>query len=124
MWTAETRRTYDRKGLRYPTDVTDAEWDLARPFVDIAQRGSGRQRRVVLREVLNAVWACRKLWCRLHDGLRRPRFHALLTCGRPKQIASSRFCSHTVQAPAKPKPLRSHSIASNPWIVRRAVWKA
>src|SRR3954451_7665503 len=56
MWTAETRRPYDRKGLRYPTDVTDAEWDLARPFVDIAQRGSGRQRRVVLREVLNAVF--------------------------------------------------------------------
>src|SRR3954453_21991829 len=56
MWTAETRRPYDRKGLRYPTDVTDAEWDLARPFVDITQRGSGRQRRVVLREVLNAVF--------------------------------------------------------------------
>ena len=28
-----------------------------------------------------------------------------------KQSASSRFCSHTVHAPAKPKPLRSHSIA-------------
>jgi transposase len=56
MWKAETRRTYDRKGLRYPTDMTDAEWDLARPFVDVPQRGSGRQRRVVLREVLNAVF--------------------------------------------------------------------
>src|SRR3954454_20133903 len=56
MWKAETRRTYDRKGLRYPTDMTDAEWELARPFVDIAQRGSGRQRRVVLREVLNAMF--------------------------------------------------------------------
>src|SRR3954471_4296102 len=56
MWKAETRRTYDRKGLRYPSDVTDAEWDLARPFVDIAQRGSGRQRRVDVREVLNAVF--------------------------------------------------------------------
>jgi hypothetical protein len=43
-----------------------------------------------------------------------PNFHALLTCGRPKQSASSRFCSHTVQRPAKPKPLRSHSIASKP----------
>src|SRR3954452_21919290 len=29
----------------------------------------------------------------------------LLTSGRPKQSASSRFCSHTVHAPAKPKPL-------------------
>ena len=55
MWTAETRRTYDRKGLRYPTDMTDAEWELARPFVDVAQSRSG-QRRVDLREVLNAVF--------------------------------------------------------------------
>ena len=37
-----------------------------------------------------------------------PGFHALLTSGRPKQTASSRFCSHTVHAPAKPKPLRNH----------------
>ena len=55
MWKAETYRTYDRKDLRYPTDVTDAEWGLARPVVDIAPRRSG-QRRVVLREVLNAVF--------------------------------------------------------------------
>src|SRR5215211_1844925 len=56
MWKAETRRLYDRKGLRDPTDVTDAEWELARPFGDVAQRGSGRQRRVNLREVLNTVF--------------------------------------------------------------------
>ena len=49
-------RTYDRKGLRYPTDVTDAEWELAQPFVAVAHRGSGRQRRLDLREVLNAVF--------------------------------------------------------------------
>ena len=42
---------------------------------------------------------------------------------KPKQTDSSWFCSHTVQAPAKLNPLRSHSIASNPWIVLRAVWK-
>jgi len=56
MWTAETRRIYDRKGLRYPTDVTDAEWALARPVIDVAQRGPRRQRRADLREVLNAVF--------------------------------------------------------------------
>ena len=54
MWKAETRRTYDRKGLRYPSDVTDAEWELVRPFVDIPHRGSG-QRRVDLREVQRRV---------------------------------------------------------------------
>ncbi len=56
MWKAETRCIYDRKGLRYPTDVTDAEWELARPFVDVAQRRPGRQRQVDPREVLNAVF--------------------------------------------------------------------
>src|ERR671910_185407 len=56
MWKAETRCIYDRKGLRYPTDMADAEWGLARPFVDLAQGGSGRQRRVNLCEVLNAVF--------------------------------------------------------------------
>ena len=67
------------------------------------------------------VWA---LLARGGVGGLGPGFHALLTRLRPKHCASSRFCSHTVQAPAKPKPLRSHSITSNPWIVRRAVWKA
>ena len=55
MWKAETRCIYDRKGLRYPTDMTDPEWELARLFVDVAQSRSG-QRRVDLREVLNAVF--------------------------------------------------------------------
>src|SRR5215208_6356729 len=57
------------------------------------------------------VRTCRKLRRRPQDGLCRPQLHALLTCGTPKHTASSRFCSHTVQAPAKPKPLRSHSMA-------------
>src|SRR4051794_12115089 len=67
--------------------------------------------------------ACRKLWRRPHDGLYRPQFHALLTCGRPKQSAGSRFCSHTVQAPARSKPFLNHTRASKPRIVRCAVWK-
>src|SRR4051794_32818889 len=52
-----------------------------------------------------------------------PSFQAPLIFRRPKQSDSSRFCSHTVQAPAKPKPLRNHSMASNPRIVRHAVWE-
>ena len=26
MWKPEHRRTADRRGLRYPSDLTDAEW--------------------------------------------------------------------------------------------------
>jgi transposase len=36
--------------------MTDPEWALAHPFIDVAQRGPRRQRRVDLREVLNAVF--------------------------------------------------------------------
>ena len=33
MWTTENRPRYDRKGLRYPSDLTDAEWDLVKPLI-------------------------------------------------------------------------------------------
>ncbi len=67
--------------------------------------------------------ACRKFLIRLKIGLGLAYFHPSLTSESPKQNPSSRFCSCTVQAPAKPKPLRSHSMASNPWMDRRAVLK-
>jgi transposase len=54
MWTAETRVRYDRSGLRYPSDVTDAEWALIAPLLPPARRG-GRRRSVDLREVVQAL---------------------------------------------------------------------
>ena len=33
MWTTENRARYERKGLRYPSDLTDAEWDLVKPLI-------------------------------------------------------------------------------------------
>ena len=55
MWTAENLRHYEHTGLRYPSDLTDAEWALAAPLIPPAKRG-GRERRVDVREVLNAVF--------------------------------------------------------------------
>ena len=40
---------------------------------------------------------------------------------RPHRRSTQQGGSHTVQAPAKLNPLRSHSTASNPRMVRRAV---
>ena len=54
MWTSENRGRYDRKGLRYPTDLTDAEWALVEPHIRPAKRG-GRPRTVDVREVVNAI---------------------------------------------------------------------
>jgi transposase len=55
MWKAEHRRTAGHRGLRYPNDLTDAEWALVEPMIPPARRG-GRRREVNIREVLNAVF--------------------------------------------------------------------
>jgi len=54
MWTAERRARYDRSGLRYPSDLTDAEWALIAPLIPPAKRG-GRRREVNVREVVNGL---------------------------------------------------------------------
>ena len=55
MWTVEQRQAHDRAGLRYPSDLTDAEWTLVAPFIPPAERG-GRKRTVDVREVLNGIF--------------------------------------------------------------------
>jgi transposase len=55
MWKPEHRRAVDRRGLRYPSDLTNAEWGLVEPMIAPAKRG-GRRREVNVREVLNAIF--------------------------------------------------------------------
>src|SRR4249920_2154847 len=55
MWKPEHRRAAERRGLRYPSDLTDAEWALVEPLIPPAKRG-GRRREVNIREVLNAIF--------------------------------------------------------------------
>jgi transposase len=55
MWKPEHRRAADRRGLRYPSDLGDAEWALIEPLIRPAKRG-GRPRTVNVREVLNAIF--------------------------------------------------------------------
>lgn len=55
MWKPEHRRAAERRGLRYLSDLTDAEWALVEPMIPPAKRG-GRRREVNIREVLNAIF--------------------------------------------------------------------
>ena len=55
MWKPEHRAAADRRGLRYESDLTDAEWALVAPLIRPAKRG-GRPRTVNVREVLNAIF--------------------------------------------------------------------
>lgn len=54
MWTTENRPKYNRDKLRYPSDLTDAEWSELEPLIPPAKRG-GRRRSVDLREVVNGI---------------------------------------------------------------------
>ena len=54
MWTTENRARYDRRGLRYPSDLTDQEWALIGPLIPPAKRG-GNKRTVDIREVVNGM---------------------------------------------------------------------
>jgi transposase len=55
MWKAEHRKVADRRGLRYPSDLRDAEWALVAPLIPPGRRG-GRRRSVNVREVFNAIF--------------------------------------------------------------------
>ena len=54
MWTNANRARYDRSRLRYPSDLTDAEWAHVAPLVPPAKRG-GNRRHVDEREVVNGL---------------------------------------------------------------------
>lgn len=54
MWTETTRGQYWREGLRYASDMTDAEWGLIEPHMP-APKALGRPRIVPLRGVVDAL---------------------------------------------------------------------
>jgi transposase len=54
MWTVKNRKRYERSHLRYPSDLTDEEWQHVAPLVPPARHG-GRKRTVNIREVVNGV---------------------------------------------------------------------
>jgi transposase len=54
VWTNENRGRYDRSKLRYPSDLTDAEWALVEPLIPPAKRG-GNKRTVDVRAVVNGL---------------------------------------------------------------------
>ena len=53
-WTETTRAQYQRSGLRYASDTTDAEWAIIGPLLP-PPRALGRPRKADLRAVLNGI---------------------------------------------------------------------
>ena len=44
MWTPANRARFDRSKLRYPSDLTDAEWVVLAPLIPPAKRGGNKRR--------------------------------------------------------------------------------
>ena|ERR1700681_3195830 len=60
MWTELHRKTYERVGARYPSDMTDGEWARLEPLIPAAKPG-GRPRTTNMREAINALSAAHRL---------------------------------------------------------------
>jgi transposase len=54
MWTSENRLRYERRAMRYPSDLKDEEFALVKPLIPPAKRG-GRRRGVDIREILSGL---------------------------------------------------------------------
>ena len=55
MWTPDTRAEHDRDDLRYPSDLTDAEWQVLAPLFPPPAK-TGRHRVWPMRELINAMF--------------------------------------------------------------------
>jgi transposase len=62
MWTEITRPQYLRKGLRYASDVTEAEWNVIEPQLP-EPKLLGRPRKIELIAVVNALFYIARTGC-------------------------------------------------------------
>jgi len=67
MWTEEQRVIYRRAEDRYPSNLTDAEWERLKSLIPEASPG-GRPRKTNMRAAMNAIFY-------LLQSVRRPKSH-------------------------------------------------
>ena len=101
MWKPEHRLAADRRGLRYPSDLTDAEWAIVAPMIPPGRHG-GRRRSVNVREVLNGISTC---------------------CGL---AASGRRCPRICRRRARCTTISSSGTGTAPWSasITRCTWRS
>lgn len=62
MWTDEDRATYRQVGPKFPSSLTDAEWDRLGPLIPGATPG-GRPRKTDMRAAMNAIFYLLRTGC-------------------------------------------------------------
>jgi transposase len=63
MWDEITRERYCRRGLRYASDTTDAEWAVIAPLLPAPRSGRGRPRTTEMRAVVDALFYIAQTGC-------------------------------------------------------------
>ena len=85
------RQRYCRAGLRYASDLTDAEWALIEPFMPMPPH-RGRPRTVALRRIVEAIFYMLSTGCQWRRRLKVPPAEQV-ECRRrwqiPKEFAPS-----------------------------------
>ena len=112
MWTMENRTRYDRSRLRYPSDMTDAEWALIAGMIPPAKRG-GNARTVELREVVNGLLYILGTGCQWHavskDLPPRNTLHGYFMCwewgGTRESIRQALYVQCCEQAGREARPM-------------------
>ena len=113
MWTADNRPRYNRDKLRYPSDLTDAEWAHIEPLIPPGKPGGGK-RRVAIREVIKMYILSTGCQWRGCPRICRPEAPCMITSacgtGTARWIASiMRSTSSAARKPrAKPAPGLHH----------------
>ena len=116
MWTSRNRGRYDRSKLRYPSDVTDEEWELIVPLIPPGKSGGGK-RTVIMREVVNGLMYVLSTGCQWRPIPKDlpPRSTTILICGPMTahcSASTTRFMSSVVNKHnGKPVRLPPSSIA-------------
>src|SRR5215213_3139996 len=95
MWTPTTRRQHSRDGLRYETDLTDAEWARLEPLMP-RPNPRGRPRAWPLREIVNAIFY-------------------VLRGGPPLSVVFTLWLSSTAALGDASRPTRSRSAMTSRW---------
>ena len=83
MWTATTRAQHRREGLRFPSDLTDAEWAVLAPLLP-PRSPVGRPPAWPMREILDAIFYV------LRGGV---RWRLLPPCFPPRQTVYGWFAA-------------------------------
>ena len=100
MWKPEHRLAAGRGGLRYPSDLIDAEWGLIAAMIPPARRG-GRPRDMNVREVLNAIFYVLSTGCQWKalpkDLPPKSTAHYYLCCG----IGMTRWSASTTRSTSR-----------------------